>query len=574
MMSYRRHVSVTSASATLADGRGARAPRSPRPAALRATSGRAPWSAWLVAALAAALAACGSSRGAPAVRTRDAGGGAADSATPTDPPCADLDGDGACDPDAGFPDEDGDGIPDHLDPDYPRGRDAGGPVDPGVADGGGVYEVDAGDGGAIVADLCPASAIVPTGCTGPLASESLAARCNGLDDDCDGEVDEGCACTPGEVQRCFRGPPGRRGVGACQDGTQRCLSAGEFGLWGPCEGGIAPSAEACDDLDNDCNGCTDEIEGCVPTGSCPGPGDPRVPDGRPFSTYDLRGGDFYTGTDAASWRWTVSGTPCDRMFLAIPGSTATAENGQLSFRLTGATSRDARLEFKLSGDYTVTLTVTRTDGTTFTCTWIVHVRAPGVRVELCWDATGPTASMFGGTVDVDLHLGKHGRTPRWFDALDCDYLSCRTTRTSGASFWGYADSPPGSCGTGVARCPNPRLDIDNISTTTEYRPENINVDNPEDGDRFRVMVHHYTTATRLTRPLVNVYCGGELRGTYGAAPDTVPSFDEGGGRGGGDMWRVVDIQAAVSGGVTTDCALTPLTSPGGGYDVRTGDTTF
>src|SRR6185436_10136257 len=61
---------------------------------------------------------------------------------------------------------------------------------------------------------------------------------DGLDNNCDGEVDERCPCTPGQVQACFKGPPGRRGVGACQDGMQRCQGAGEFGTWGACEGGI------------------------------------------------------------------------------------------------------------------------------------------------------------------------------------------------------------------------------------------------------------------------------------------------------------------------------------------------
>ena len=37
---------------------------------------------------------------------------------------------------------------------------------------------------------------------------------NGTDDNCNGEVDEGCPCEGGEVQQCFLGPPGRRGVGA------------------------------------------------------------------------------------------------------------------------------------------------------------------------------------------------------------------------------------------------------------------------------------------------------------------------------------------------------------------------
>jgi hypothetical protein len=430
----------------------------------------------------------------------------------------------------------------------------------------------------IVEELCPMP--IDDGCM-MAVDEGLAGLCNGADDDCDGMVDELCSCDPGVNQPCFTGAPGRRGIGGCQDGTQVCINRGEFGgEWGACTGGIRPSAEACDDLDNDCNGCTDEVSGCVPAGSCPGPDDPRVMDGRPFSSYDLRGGDFFTAADATSWHWDVTGTPCDRMFQAIPGSTATATNGLLSFQLFDAMSENARIQFTLSGDYTVTLTVTRADGSIFTCTWIVHVRAPGLRVEACWDATGPTASMFGGTVDVDLHLGKHGTTPRWFHMQDCDYSTC-TAGDTGAD-WGYPDTPimncsgPGARGGFVGSCPNPRLDLDNIAIGTEYRPENINVDNPANGDMFRIMVNHFS-GDRLTHPLVTVYCGGEIVGTFGAPPDLVTDFDTGSGDGGADMWRVADVTMMVDAmGTTTGCEIVPIHPPlmTSGYSVIDGDPTF
>ena len=89
---------------------------------------------------------------------------------------------------------------------------------------------------------------------------------NGLDDDCDGEVDEfaaGCNCNMGDSQSCYRGPELTRGVGACVQGHQDCLP-GEQGAWGPCVGDVLPGYEICgDNVDNDCDGLTDEDCLCV-----------------------------------------------------------------------------------------------------------------------------------------------------------------------------------------------------------------------------------------------------------------------------------------------------------------------
>jgi hypothetical protein len=93
---------------------------------------------------------------------------------------------------------------------------------------------------------------------------------DGLDGDCDGIVDEGCACIPGEESSCFRGALAQRGVGACVDGTMRCTDGLEFGTWGACEGDVAPSDEVCDGAraDEDCDGAVNEGCDCDPS---PGP---------------------------------------------------------------------------------------------------------------------------------------------------------------------------------------------------------------------------------------------------------------------------------------------------------------
>ncbi|MBK9031584.1 MAG: thrombospondin type 3 repeat-containing protein [Myxococcales bacterium] len=386
-------------------------------------------------------------------------------------------------------------------------------------------------------------------CATPVADGCLATEIcgNGADDNCNGQSDEGCACTPGAVQSCFRGPPGRRDVGACIDGSQTCSTTGL--TWGPCVGGLSPGAETCDGLDNTCNGCVDDAPGCGTVAlACPAPG--TLPDGAPFENYVIDATSFFAGTVTA-WSWEVTGGPCDRLFL-----TTTSPVAQ-TFTLSGQNTPILTLRPSLSGDYTVKVRITSSTGEVFICTFIVHIANPGLRVELCSDRSGST--------DIDLHLHRPGTTTDWFTATDdCYYSNCKAGSGTPPN-WGYANSPLAECSGGpegaqwttLGYCRNPRLDIDSI--TNNGVPENINVDTPGNGETFRVMTHYYS-GTGVVHPMINIYCGGELRGSYGAPGNQLTNFDTSGSSA-GDMWRVVDATMMVIAGVTVGCDLTPLHPP-------------
>ncbi len=95
-------------------------------------------------------------------------------------------------------------------------------------------------------------------CTPPAES------CNGADDDCDGTVDDGFACVPGTTGSCS--------TGCGSTGTRECLGDCTFDS-------CVPPAEVCNGVDDDCDGACDDGFAC-----CEG------------STRDCTALGFFTGT--------------------------------------------------------------------------------------------------------------------------------------------------------------------------------------------------------------------------------------------------------------------------------------
>ena len=254
-----------------------------------------------------------------------------------------------------------------------------------------------------------------------------------------------------------------------------------------------------------------------------------------------------------------------------------------SFDLEGDRTETATFTPRLSGDYRVTLRVFVGDEL-LSCSWVVHVEGPGLRVEMCYPESERE--------DLDLFLHRPGDTTNWYPSsfsnanqalpeASCGWHNCEavirqpshpvTGEPVMRADWGYEDTPLERCENGplgdqwrmLGACSNPRLDIDNNLSEGIGVPENINVDNPRDGETFRIMVQNFTGG--LTRPLVNVYCGGRRVATFGAAPDEVRNFRGPDGSSSiGAMWRVADVTVRVdpATGETTDCDVQLLHLPG------------
>jgi hypothetical protein len=387
----------------------------------------------------------------------------------------------------------------------------------------------------------------------------------GLDDNCNGLVDETCPCSPGDVHWCFKGDPEYRNTPGCFDGSEQCT---ELGMWGPCTGGFhaAPPDLCYQNNTSLCHAIT----------------------APPFATIDLKTG---TGSFSAN---------------AVAGSESYAVTCPAGVSQCPSVQPPESYTPLQSGEYEVLYTKSVSGSPNpLTCTFPLIVAAPGLRVELTWEH-----HLTDMGVDLDLHMHQPVTTAGWNVSSiaapqDCGFSSCRVygVLDAGAPDWfpsgNVAPQPcnwdlsttangntcyndPKGAGPVWAAlgkgCHNPRLDVDEIqcddsvtnpASLSFCAPENINIDYPPNAQWARLAVHYYSNhgLTYDVHPEVKVFCNGALSADLGPnqfySPQSPVTFEaaDGAGNGTGNrFWIVADVAFTTDACGNQSCTVLPIYS--------------
>ncbi len=119
-----------------------------------------------------------------------------------------------------------------------------------------------GPAGTVGVGACkPGTQVCAGGTFGACSGEVLphAETCNGIDDNCDGYVDNIPGTSLPLVQSCYTGPPGTSGKGICHPGNQVCIN----GMFSGCSGEQTPLPPVCG-ADNQCTGVLPAGDAGVP----------------------------------------------------------------------------------------------------------------------------------------------------------------------------------------------------------------------------------------------------------------------------------------------------------------------
>ncbi len=200
--------------------------------------------------------------------------------------------------------------------------------------------------------------------------------------------------------------------------------------------------------------------------------------GVPLDRLFFDGGESFSsdGSPIVRYRWSLVRRPADS------GAVLNQENTSTS-----------GLFLDLTGDYRVELEVWNARGIKSCEPAVMDISATpdeDVHIQLVWDTSNDNNQFDSFGSDVDLHLLKQGGI--WnLEPWDC--------------FWQNLEPDWGVRGD---RSDNPSLDIDD---TDGWGPENINLNNPENGERYHVGVHYFSDqGFGVSYATVRLYLGGRL----------------------------------------------------------------